>query len=497
MRNFLFVMFVQFMLGPFILEAQSQGLNNWWYMGRQSWFGPPQGGIEINFASGTPVINYISRPMDLSRTHSNISDSSGSMLFYTNGYYIADATNDTMLNGSGISPTNYIMIWPEGLVIPQACLIIPKPGSQNLYYIFHNTLDNPPAYNKSHYLYLSVIDMNGNGGLGEVILKNQIIIQDTLNPGKISAVKHANGRDWWVTCQRINSNKIYKIPVTPTGIGTISFQNEGSIRPLGGGQAYFSPNGSMYANYYLAGGLDLFLFDRCSGIFTHVDFIPTGNYNLLVGGGVAFSPNSKVLYVSDLYEVYQYDLTASNIAASEQLIAVWDSTYSPNPPFATLFENAELAADGKIYITTGNSTFKMHVINNPDSLGVACDLVQHGVTLPAFYFNTLPNHPNYFLGCDTTSSCSCLTTGTQELSDFISLKSYPNPTTGPVTFQFPVQKTNGELDVYDVNGRLIFTDYIAPWSQFKKVELSKLGKGIYFCKITWQKSCGRVKVIIE
>ena len=99
--------------------AQSQGLNNWWYMGYQSWGGPPFGGIEINFATGTPVINYVSRPMDLSRTHANISDSLGNMLFYTNGYYIADASNDTMLNGSNISPTSFVN-YPYALPVPQA-----------------------------------------------------------------------------------------------------------------------------------------------------------------------------------------------------------------------------------------------------------------------------------------------------------------------------------------------------------------------------------------
>ncbi|MEZ5068912.1 MAG: hypothetical protein R2847_10690 [Bacteroidia bacterium] len=37
----------------------------------------------------------------------NISDAQGNMLFYTNGYYIADASNDTMQNGNDISPTGY------------------------------------------------------------------------------------------------------------------------------------------------------------------------------------------------------------------------------------------------------------------------------------------------------------------------------------------------------------------------------------------------------
>jgi hypothetical protein len=491
---YFFLMIILVCSGP--AHCQNQGLSNLWYMGYASWAGPPTGGIDIDFMSGSPVINYVNRPMDLNRTHSNISDANGNVLFYTNGYYIADASNDTMSNGSNISPTGYISVWPEGLTIPQATLIIPKPNNSQNYFIFHNTLDNAPYYNKSHFLYLTEVDISLNFGMGAVISKNQILIQDTLNPGKISAIKHANGRDWWIICQRSNSDKLYTILLTPNGVSNLTFQNIGMQRPLNISQATFSPDGEWYADFSLESKLNLFHFDRCLGIFAQEAFIPIGAYNYFVGGGVAFSPNSNVLYVSDLYEVYQYDLTASNIAASEQLIATWDSTDSPNPPFATLFENAELAPDGKIYITTGNSTFKLHVINYPDSLGLACDLVQHGITLPAFYFNTLPNHPNYFLGCDTTSSCPCLTTGNQELSEVISLKSYPNPTTGSVTFQFPVQSSNGEFEVYDVNGLLVHKDYVAPWSQYKKVDLSNFTNGIYMCKMRWSTYTGENKTIM-
>ncbi len=113
MKKYWYISLVIIVIGIFKLEAQGQGLNNLWYQGYSSWFGPPAGGIDINFATGSPVINYVSRPMDLSRTHANISDASGNMLFYTNGYYIADATNDTMQNGSGISPTPFMNTWLE------------------------------------------------------------------------------------------------------------------------------------------------------------------------------------------------------------------------------------------------------------------------------------------------------------------------------------------------------------------------------------------------
>ncbi|MDQ3050362.1 MAG: hypothetical protein M3Q95_05705, partial [Bacteroidota bacterium] len=294
--------------------------------------------------------------------------------------------------------------------------------------MFHNTLDNA-AYNKSHYLYWSVIDMNGNGGLGSVILKNQILIQDTLNAGKITACKHANGRDWWVVCHRFNSNLYYKFLISPIGVSTSITQNIGTIRSLADiGKVAFSPDGNKFAYfnafYTTSATLDIYDFDRCTGDFSNPLSISIPQ-STGFGGGLCFSPGSQFLYVCNVDSVYQFNLTATNVESSKFVVAAWDSTYSPNPPFATLFENAAIAADGKIYITTGNSTFKMHVINNPDSLETGCDLVQNGITLPAFYFNTLPNHPNYFLGCDTTSTCPCLTTNTQELSDFISVKSYP------------------------------------------------------------------------
>ncbi|MBK7968716.1 MAG: hypothetical protein IPK08_07100 [Bacteroidetes bacterium] len=42
------------------------------------------------------------------------------------------------------------------------------------------------------------------------------------------------------------------------------------------------------------------------------------------GVGVSFSSNSKFLYVSSLRYVYQFDVSAPNIPASQTTVAVWD-----------------------------------------------------------------------------------------------------------------------------------------------------------------------------
>jgi hypothetical protein len=421
-------------------HAQNQGITNNCILGYESFSGAPYGHTIMNFYSGNPVISPDSLEMNLVRCAANISDASGNLLFYTNGYYIADASHDTMANGNNISPSSWSALQPDGLNVPQACLIIPIPDSGGLYYLFHSTLDNAPYYNRGHYLYVSKIDMSLNGGLGGVIYKNNVILQDSLNPGKITACKHANGRDWWVVCQRVNSNTYFKFLVTPTGILGPFIQNIGNARTWDFGMAGFSPDGTKYASfhaeYLYIGGLDIFDFDRCTGVFsnsTHINIPQTTGFS----GGMAFSPNSRYLYTANIENIYQFDMDAPNIASSQITVATWDGFYSPSPPFATLFEVMQLAPDGKIYISTGNSTFHMHVMNYPDSAGLACDLIQHNIQFSSFYSNGLPNHPNYFLGCDTTSSCTCLTTSMDEVSPFLKVGAYPNPTYGMVTLQFP------------------------------------------------------------
>lgn len=168
-----------------------QGLSNNWMVGYSSFGGIPFGITRLNFLNGTPTVTYDSIGMDLRHTHTNISDSVGNMLFYTNGYYIADATDDTMDNGGGINPSTYTTYFYDGLGIPQANLILPKPNDSNLYYFIHSTADKFSGYTCSYNLYLSIIDMSQNNGLGKVVTKNQIIYTDSMDAW--CSRKHGNG----------------------------------------------------------------------------------------------------------------------------------------------------------------------------------------------------------------------------------------------------------------------------------------------------------------
>ena len=63
-----------------------------------------------------------------------ISDTTGNLLFYTNGIYIADATHQPMLNGKGLNPGKLADKNEKyGYILPQGSLILPKPGNADLY----------------------------------------------------------------------------------------------------------------------------------------------------------------------------------------------------------------------------------------------------------------------------------------------------------------------------------------------------------------------------
>ena len=486
---------LQFMICG-VMGGYSQGLNNLWTGGYASWAGPPFGGVDIDFQGGNMSLTYVSRDMEYDRTTANISSPSGALLFSTNGVRVADASGNTMFNGDGLNPGDYADANPVGLLIVQGALILPSPDNPDLYLLFHMTIDDVVTL-RCERLSLTTIDMSLQGGLGGVVSKNQPILVDDLNVGRLTAVRHANGRDWWVFCHKTDTNIFYRLLVTPAGVSIDGTQAIGSLRPPENGQACFSPDGSKFAYYWGESDLDIFDFDRCTGLFSDSVFVPIDDYD--GEGGVAFSPNGRFLYVSSILDAYQFDTEASDIAASMVHIAHWDSTYSPSPPFATLFDIAQLAPDGKIYISTANGTDKLHVIHAPDSAGLACDMEQHGIQLPVYFLNSLPNHPNYHLGPIDGSVCDSLGINVQVVEEALRLgvQAYPNPNTGSFTLCYAAQPTVGELEVRDLSGRIVLRERVPQWSSLHEVDLRSSAAGMYQCTLHWGQRSANVRIIIQ
>ena len=89
----------------------------------------------------------------------------------------------------------------------QSSLILPMPGSDSLYYLFHKRIiyQEEPVFDviTDRILY-SVVDMSANQGLGRVVEKNVVLFDEPTVGGQLTAVKHANGEDWWVVSALVN-----------------------------------------------------------------------------------------------------------------------------------------------------------------------------------------------------------------------------------------------------------------------------------------------------
>ncbi len=481
-----------FLILFFVLEATAfaQGYNHTWLLGYLN--NTPNDKGRLNFTDTS--VTYITeiRKIPFEETQGNISDENGNLLMSSNGIFIANATGDTMQDGGGLNPNSYTDDYKQyGLVLPYGNIILPVPYDTNKYVLFHQTGNyNSGSLLSSTEIYYSIADMSYNGGLGKVISKNNIALNGLFGWG-MAACKHGNGRDWWIISLSDSGKIAYKFLLTPDTIQYIGsqFLNVPGY-PGWGGQPTFSPDGTKfaYSNYDISMGyywqdIRLFDFNRCDGNFTFnsIAYLPDS-----VGGlGVAFSPNSQYLYVSSWKRIYQLDTYSANVSASMQLVATNDTFLSPSPPFYTDFWEMYLAANGKIYITSGSSVVDLHYINYPDSADTVCDVHLHDLHLLGFHFRAVPNHPNYYLGRLVGSPCDTLT-GIHDLAahDFRFSVS-PNPNNGNFKIMYLLpQNKSGTLHIFDITGKEIYHQNLPPWSTLQYISLPKIADGVYQCTIT-------------
>ena len=488
----------------FAINATGQGYNHQWLLGNYYFLQDPKGRMFID--NNSIALQTEFRKMPFLGSQANISDVNGNLLMASNGIWIANATGDTMLNGGGLNPSPFTSNWMFGLPISFSNIFLSFPNDSINYLLIHSTLWSTlfPALSG---IYYTKVDLSLDGGLGGVSLKNDTIFSDSLSWG-IGACRHANGRDWWVVAMRDREPELYTLLLTPNGIDTVFVQpisfasnrvgNVSSLvfSPKGDQLLYCLPRDQGAGGSVANGTVLIFDFDRCTGLINNMNSIETSPSSYL--WGLAFSSSGNFAYACNSNFIFQIDM--NNLSVNT--VAQYDGYISPpgDPCCATSFMNMYLAANGKIYVTSGSSVQHLTVINYPDSAGLACDVQQHSIDLVDYlHLRSVPNHPNYYLGCDTTLGCPCLTTGIEEPGghDF-RFNVEPNPTNGnfKITYLLP-QNKSGKLEVVDINGRRIYEMNLPPWSTMQEVSLPKnIASGVYNCMITSGGERGSKKVVV-
>src|SRR5204862_3717284 len=124
----------------------------------------------------------------------------------------------------------------------QSAMIVKQPGNANIYYIF--TTDGVAGPKG---LCWSTVDMTLQGGLGDVVIKNQQLMTPTCE--KLTATRHANGSDIWVMAHDLN-NGYYAYLVTAAGVSPPVISNIGTVPTVIQASMKFSPKGDRLANPY-------------------------------------------------------------------------------------------------------------------------------------------------------------------------------------------------------------------------------------------------------
>lgn len=395
------------------INSFAQNEDNVWIMG---YGGGSQSSLDDSFGlsilrfdanSQVSIQNNQTSNLNFDSSNSSICDSTGNLLFYSNGEKVYSRNHTLLVDGNNLNVTN-----AYGAKQPQGVLSLPYPKHSDQFFVFISEIKIfSPQLVAGIRMYKNIVSIDPNEiDESQVIEKKIIILEDTIEYGQITAVKHANGQDWWVIVPESHTNKYYTMLLDSSGLHLWGTQSIGDVFYSGLGQAVFSPDGSKYArvnsyDLFEPNHLYIYDFDRCSGQLSNPIHLEYENWGL--GMGCAVSRNSRFLYAINASFIFQYDLLAPEIAASKTLVAEWDG-YIHEQHFYTTFAGAQLAPDGKIYISTAGSTPFLHAIECPDRKGLACQVHQRAIHLPNYNSDSAPNFPNFRLGPIDNSNCDTL-----------------------------------------------------------------------------------------
>ena len=370
------------------------------------WYFGDKAGISFN--SGNNPVSINDSQMETNEGCATLCDNSGNLLFYSDGVRVWNKNHQIMPNGNGLL---------GDVSSTQSAVIVPKPGSNNLFYLF--TVDE---LGKANGLQYNIIDLTLDNGLGDVTTKNFLLTAPALE--KITVVQHANGTDYWIVSHKYGNSQFVSYLLSNAGlnatpvisaVGT-SIAND-TQRTLGYMKS--SPNGLFIAAAHagINSNVQIFNFNSASGQLSFLANIPA-NSNSLGAYGLEFSSNSKLLYATIIdyptskSEIIQFNLEIPNeVAIINSAIVV--GTYIFDEFFEGIITALQLAPNQKIYVGRNNSTF-LDVINNPNVAGMGCNYATNAVNIsPNICLYGLPSFVTSFLDLTFTSSNYCSGSATQ------------------------------------------------------------------------------------
>jgi hypothetical protein len=436
--------------------------------------------LSFNDKKLSTKFNDISSTCVLGFSNSSFSDENGNLLFVSDGFNIYDQNLQVLENGDSI---NYGVVWQDyrEASYPDVnhSIFFPMPGDDNQVIMIHRTASRAPKtgsiiYDKMNY---TLIDKSKK----RVILKNITFYKNQFLAYFYGAVRHANGRDWWIIQMEPVSNRHYFFLLDPNGVHFHHTQEIGTkIKDDNcNGNCVFNPDGTKVAFLNILLGIQVMDFDRCLGLFSNSILLPIiSKYPWI--GTVAFSASSRFLYCCSSERVIQYDLFDKEYYLKGDTVAYHNGVF----PFglSTYFCHIASAPDNKIYISSIGSSYYIHTIDQPEVKGIGCNVLQQNIKIKKVMYSFFPQFPNYRLGALIGSGCDTLFNHDRPSYTF---EIHPNP----VHDVLKLVHKQGELfqnfsfELYNIEGKKVLEEKLSfnqnQWDIPMKNNLS----GIYIYRI--------------
>ena len=154
-------------------------------------------------------LNFIKNQLTIDTINgiSRVSGTTSTSLCDSNGNFISIITGDSCFDGNfKLLPNGKIRIDDIYENRPNGSSIFFSLRKNNLIHVFH-TLDKkiPHSY---YYLCHFIIDLNLNGGMGDMVLQNRYRIQPVQIENLVTPVLQPNGEDYWIVARKFHSDTL-------------------------------------------------------------------------------------------------------------------------------------------------------------------------------------------------------------------------------------------------------------------------------------------------
>jgi len=338
---------------------------NIWYMGYS--------GLDWN--QGRPdTISYFQ--YRVGEGHTSLCDRDGNLLLYENGLELYNKNHFSMH-----------WFWYGGSSI--MTLLLPQPSNDSLYHLFQPETNDRTG--KTEYLYHTVINILANGGKG--LIKGSQRDRKILaySGERVTAVRHCNGKDWWVIGQRATDEQYSVWLLTDQGLSAAPvwtgysgvYHNDYGGKIGTYGHIKVSHDGSTLAEVTGSHYIEIHQFDPATGIISNGMEVMDRSNNKEDIYFCEFSSDNSKLYVSGGDAVYQMDLSNRNqdsIRNSKTVIYL-RGTFGVENFLAPI-----IGPDEKIYFEGGTAVFGPYlaVVHKPNEKGVGCQFERKGLKMPYF-----------------------------------------------------------------------------------------------------------------